>query len=164
MGNFRAVIISVMNIVGRPVTATIWIFLLVSSVSPQSPIKFCELLRNPEPYNGKTVKVRATWVYGFERSYLHCLDCDDQVWLDTSELDEQSEKTVQHTAKGAGIVNVDVEGVFQAGGSFGHLNGYKYQMKARTLSNLAVLSKGMKAREKELAIERNFACGGTNPR
>jgi len=121
-------------------------------------------MRNPELYNGKVVKVRATWIYGDEWSYLHCLDCDGRVWLDTSELDEQSEKTVKHTPKGAGIVNVDVEGVFEAGGSFGHLNGYKYRLRAYTVSNPAVISKGMKAREKELEIERKFACGGANPR
>jgi hypothetical protein len=27
---------------------------------------FCDLLRNPEKYNGKEVTVRATWRYGFE--------------------------------------------------------------------------------------------------
>ena len=48
----------------------------------------------------------------------------DAVWLDTSELDEQSGKRIKHIPKDAGIVNVDVEGVFQPGGSFGHLNGY----------------------------------------
>jgi hypothetical protein len=121
-------------------------------------------MRYPQTYNGKTVKVRATWVYGFEWSYLHCLECDGRVWLDTSELDEPSEKTVKHTPKYAGIVNMDVEGVFQSDGSFGHLNGYKYQLRAHALSNPAVISKGMKAREKELEIERKFACGAAEPR
>jgi hypothetical protein len=59
-------------------------------------------------------------------------------------------------------VNADVEGVFEAGGSFGHLNGYKYQLKAHTISNPAVISKGMKGREKEFEIERKFACGGVS--
>lgn len=157
------VIISVMNVLRISVTALSCILLLALPASPQSSMKFCELMRDPELYSGKVVKVRATWIYGYEWSYLHCLDCDGRVWLDTSELDEQSEKTVRHTPN-AGIVNVDVEGVFQAGGSFGHLNGYKYELRAHSLSNPAVISKGMKAREKELEIERKFACGGANPR
>ena len=74
-------------------------------------MKLCELMRDPEKYNGKLVKVRATWIYGFEWWYLHCLDCDGRVWLDTSELDEQSKKTLKHTPKGAGIVNVDMSRV-----------------------------------------------------
>jgi hypothetical protein len=69
--------------------------------------------------------------------------------LDTSELDEQSEKTLKQTPKDAGIVNIDVEGIFQTGGTFGHLNGDKYQLTAHMIANPAVISKGMKAREKE---------------
>jgi len=79
-------------------------------------------MQYPDKYNGKLVTVRATWVYGYEWSYLHCLGCEGRVWLDTSELDEQSERTAKHTPKGAAIVNVDVEGIFQAGGGFGRLN------------------------------------------
>ncbi|MBV9074868.1 MAG: hypothetical protein JOZ10_14670 [Acidobacteria bacterium] len=121
------------------------------------------MIRHPETYNGKTVKIRATWIYGYEWTYLHCLGCDGRVWLDTSELDERSEKTIKHTPKDAAIVNVDVEGVFQAG-SFGHMGGYEYQLRAHTISNPEVISKGMKGREKELEIERQFACGGVKPR
>jgi len=127
-------------------------------------MKFCELMRYPETYNERTVKVRATWVYGFEWLYLHCLDCEGRVWLDTSELDGQFENLFKHIPKYAAIVNVDVEGVFQAGGSFGHLNGYKYQLRAHTISNPAVISTGMKGRAKELEIEQEFACGGRKPR
>jgi hypothetical protein len=153
-----------MNILRPSIAVFIGTVLVASSASPQAPMKFCELMRDPEKYNGKLVKVRATWIYGFEWSYLHCLDCDGRVWLDTSELDEQSEKTLKHTPKGAGIVNVDVAGEFQAGGSFGHMNGYKYQLKAHTIASPAVISKGMKGREEELEIERKFACGGAKPR
>ena len=61
-------------------------------------------------------------------------------------------------------MNVDVEGVFHAGGSFGHLNGYKSQITVHTVANPAVLSKGMKTLEKEREIERKFGCGGEKPR
>ena len=127
-------------------------------------MKFCELMQNPGAYNGKTVKVRATWIYGFEWSYLHCLGCDGRVWLDTSTLDERSEKMLKQTPKGAGVVNVDVEGVFQTGRTFGHLNGYKFQLIAHSIANPAVISKGMKPVEQELEVERKYACGGTQPR
>jgi hypothetical protein len=126
-------------------------------------MKLCELIRYPEKYTGKLVKVRATWVYGFEWSYLHCLDCQGLVWLDTSGLDALSEKTVRHTPK-AGIVNIDVEGVFQAGSAFGHQGAYKYELKAQTIANPAVISKGIKSSDKQLEIERKFACGGVKPR
>lgn len=153
-----------MNCLRISLVASFFILLLTSAASAQSTMRFCELMQDPGAYNGKTVKVRATWIYGFEWSYLHCLGCDGRVWLNTSTLDEQSEKMLKHTPKGAGIVNVDVEGVFQAGRTFGHLNGYKFQLTAHTMANPAVISKGMKPHEKELEIERKYACGGTKPR
>jgi hypothetical protein len=152
-----------MNILRPSIAVFIGTVLVASSASPQAPMKFCELMRNPEKYNGQLVKVRAIWIYGFEWSYLHCLDCDGRVWLDTSDVDDESAKTLKHTPE-AGIVNVDVEGVFHAGGSFGHLNGYKYQLTAHTVANPVFLSKRMKTPEKEREIERKFACGGAKPR
>ena len=151
------------DILRTPIAGFTGIVLLVSTASPQTTVKFCELMRDPERYNGKLVKVRATWIYGYEWSYLHCLDCGDRVWLDTSALDEQSEKTLKHLPKGASIVNVDVEGVFQTSGTFGHMNSYKHQLMAHTIADPAVISKGMKPHEKELEMERKFACGGIKP-
>jgi len=146
------------------IAASIGVTLLASTASPQSTIKFCDLIRDSGKYNGKLVRVRATWIYGYEWSYLHCLDCEGKVWEDTSNIDEQSEKAIKHMPKYAGIVNVDVEGVFRAGGTFGHLNGYRYQLIVHAISNLVVLLNGMKPHEKELEIERKFACGGAKPR
>ena len=139
-----------MNCLRISLVATSLILLLASATSAQSTLKFYELMRDPGAYNGKTVKVRATWIYGFEWSYLHCLSCDGRAWLDSSALDEQSEKVLKHMPKGGGIVNVDVEGVFQTGRTFGHLNGYKFQVTAHTIANPAVISTGMKAHERSL--------------
>src|SRR5262249_25958143 len=60
--------------------------------------EFCELLRHPELFDGKEVTVRATWVSGFEWSYMTCLTCltfkdVGKVWLDFSDdLDDASRK------------------------------------------------------------------------
>jgi len=146
------------------ITAFSYVILLASE-SPAPKIDVCELMRHPEEYNGKLVKVRATWIYGFEWSYLHCLGCEGRVWFDTSELDEdKDEKTLRHMPKDAGIVNLDVDGVFHAGGGFGHLNGYKYKLTAHAVANPVAISKGLKAPGTELEIERKFACGGAKPR
>ena len=127
-------------------------------------MRLCDLIQHPEKYNGQMVKIRATWIYGFEWSYLHCIDCDSRVWLDTSDLDEPSQKAIRHVPKGAGMVNIDAEGVFQAGGTFGHLNGYRYQLKAHSIANPAVISKGLKTRDQNQEIERRRGCGGQKPR
>ena len=79
----------------------VWFLLVVAlspGASPPDPVKFCDLLRNHAPYNGKEVTVRASYRYGFEWSYLYCLDCPDQdhVWLEFSDdLDDASQKALK---------------------------------------------------------------------
>ena len=60
-------------------------------------------------------------------------------------------------------MNIDVEGIFHAGGRFDNPVGYEYQLTASKVANPAVLAKGMKPHEEELD-ERKFACGGERPR
>jgi hypothetical protein len=128
---------------------------------------FCDLLRNPEKYNGKEVTVRATWRYGFEWSQFYCIDCSlkEMTWLDvSSELDDESTKALKRIPKGAGIVNITVQGTFRSGGHFGHLDGYPYEFIARKLSRITIVSKGMKGIKEEEEAERRWACGGSNPK
>jgi hypothetical protein len=142
-------------------------YLLFSpSTYSQDSISFCDLLRNPAKYDGKEVIVRATWRYGFEWSQFDCIDCSTKgmTWLEISpELDEKSSRVLKHIPK-AGIVNITVEGVFQSNGHFGHLNGYANQFIARRVSNVAIVSKGMKSLEDEQSAEKKWACRGKNPK
>ena len=64
-------------------------------------------------------------------------------WLDVpSELDDASTKALKRVAKGAGIVNITVQGTFRSGGHFGLMNGYSNQFTVHKLSNVAIVSKG----------------------
>jgi hypothetical protein len=86
-------------------------------------------------------------------------------WLDVSaELDDESTKALKRIPKGAGIVNITVQGTFRSGGHFGHLNGYPYEFIARKLSRITIVSKGMKGVKEEEEAERRWACGGSNPK
>jgi TonB family protein len=136
-------------------------------VQTQSPITICDLVRNPQKYNDQKVTVRATWRYGFEWSQLYCLDCLDmgKAWLDrSSDLDEASERALKKIPKGAGIVNLTVEGVFRSDGTFGHLNGYRYEIVPSRISNISVIQKGAKSPAEDQKAERRWACGGANPK
>lgn len=137
---------------------------LAMNLYSQSPLSFCDLVRNPETYNGKEVTVRATYRYGFEWQQLYCLDCLDKgrAWLELpNDPDDSLLKDLRRAPKGAGIVNLTVQGTFKSGGSFGHLNGYRYEFTARKISNVAVVSKGMKdigeeeKAEKKMGVRRN---------
>jgi hypothetical protein len=144
------------------------VFLVLTGGShPQSPTTFCDLLRNPEKYNGKEVIVRATYRYGFEWSQLYCLDCLDQgkAWLDmTVSFEDTSARSLKRMPKYAGIVNLTVQGVFVTGGTYGHLNGYRYKIEPYKISDVVVLQKGMQSREQEERVEKRWACGGSDPK
>jgi hypothetical protein len=134
-------------------------------VKPQSPVTFCDLVRNPEKYNGEEITVRATYRYGVEWSQLYCLDCADKgkAWLQIPvDLDDASQRSLRKLPKGAGIVNLTVQGVFSSGGSFGHENGHRFQIVANRISDVAVIQKGAKPPAVEEKHEKQRACGGSN--
>jgi hypothetical protein len=141
--------------------------MLIPIGSSEPAQTFCDLLKNPEKYNGKEVTVRATWRYGFEWSQFYCLDCLDEgkAWLEVpSDLDDASMKALRRIPKGAGIVNITAQGVFMSDGHFGHLNGYPYKFVARKVSHVAVILSGMKKAAEEKEAEKQWACGGATPK
>jgi hypothetical protein len=128
---------------------------------------FCDLMQNPDKYRGKRVTVRATWRYGFEWSQFYCIDCSlkEMTWLEISpELDNASNKLLNRVPKGAGIVNITVEGNFESGGHFGHMDGYPCRFTAKRIMRLTVVSRGMKSSAEEAEAEKKWACGGSNPK
>jgi hypothetical protein len=136
----------------------------------QDMVTFCDLVHDPNKYAGKEVTVRASYKFGFEWSYLYCLSCleEGKPWLELplhfDDLDRTTRKAIQHLPEYAGTVNLTVSGVLVGPGAYGHMNGYRYEFKARTVSNVVVLIKGMKRIDEEKLIEQKCACGGANPK
>jgi hypothetical protein len=94
----------------------------------------------------------------------HCAE-KGKAWLEIPfDLDDNSAKSLKRAPKGAGIVNLTVQGVFHSGGHFGHLNGYRYEIVAHRISDVAVILKGMKSPAEEQKAEKQWGCGGTNPK
>ena len=149
------------------ISLTIVLFMLAGSAYAQpSVVTFCDLLRHADKYNGKEVSLRATYRYGFEWQELFCLDCMDKgkAWLDIpSDLNDASARSLRKAPKGAGIVNLTLQGIFVSGGHFGHM-GYQYKIVAHEIRDVAILQKGMKSLSEEEKIEKRWACGGSNPK
>jgi hypothetical protein len=123
--------------------------LLAASAQSQTLVSFCDLVRNPEQYNGKTVRVRATYEYGFEWQRLYCRDCRDRgdAWLELpADLDDASQKALKHAhgRMASGKANLTAEGVFVSGGGFGHLSRYQYKFIAHKVGDVVAVSRGMK--------------------
>ena len=115
----------------------------------------------------KEVTVRATYKYGYEWSYLYCLSCMDKgrVWLEFPfDLDASATKALKHGSKGAGTVNVTVRGTFIKCGHCGHQGAYPFKFVATKAADVAVVIRGMKSLDEEQAAEKQWACGGTNPK
>jgi hypothetical protein len=141
--------------------------LLAICAHAQPTVRFCDLLRNPDEYNGKTVVVRATYRYGFEWQELFCLGCLDkgEAWLELpSDLDDASVKALKRGPKGAGIVNLTVQGIFLSGAYFWHLGTYRFKFVVQRVSDVVIVSKGMKSAAEERRAEQKCACGGTHPK
>ncbi len=98
-------------------------------------VSFCEMMRNPEQYYGKKVRIRARWCRGFERSYLYgraCNDIGSHAWtrLAIADEDRASRKLLDRLIKArnrsfTSRADVTVVGELQEG-RFGHMNAYRY--------------------------------------
>jgi len=152
-----------MRLLAAAVTA-----LLLSTGAGPSPtsVTLCDLIREPERYNGAHVIVRATWKHWFEISQLYCLDCNDKgrVWLEFSDDLARASRRALKSGPNEGVVNLTVDGVFRSGGGFGHLAGYQYKFTAAKVSNVALVVKGLAGPDVTEKAEKQWACGGTTPK
>lgn len=111
-------------------------------------VNFCDLLKNPDAYKDKTVRVKATYRYGFEWSELYCSDCQSQgnVWVDFDDaFQENSKKKYRNKLKengdGGRTVNVVFTGKFLVGGHYGHMSGYSYGFTVERVESAEVIYK-----------------------
>ena len=112
----------------------------------QSLMAFCDLVTNPEKYNGKQITTRATFRYGFEWQEVFCLACESEakVWLEFSEdLTEKSKAALKKTPKDHGIINAVVTGTFRTSGPYGD-GGYRFELEVKDVKNVEVVSKDMR--------------------
>jgi hypothetical protein len=106
-------------------------------------IDLCEILRNPQQYDGKQVVVRASYRYGFEWQELFCMRCRKQgkTWLEFSfENDTTIRRALRKAPKHQGIVNATFYGIFQAGGSYGD-GWYSYKIDLRFVKDVKIISR-----------------------
>lgn len=99
-----------------------------SPISEIPTVAYCDLIHNPENYDGKIIRINATYRSGFEWAELYCLNCWDmahRTWVDfEGELCRKSKK-INHN----GTMNVQVVGKFFGIGrmGYGHMNAYRYK-------------------------------------
>lgn len=110
-------------------------------------VSFCEVLKNPQNFDQKSIRIKAIYRYGFEWSELYCLDCRDKglVWLDFEDsfdslTKSKVRKNIKWSEKGR-TVNIIAIGKFYTNGKFGHLGGYPYKFVAEYIESAEVILK-----------------------
>jgi hypothetical protein len=109
-------------------------------------VTLCELLKNPEKYDEKVVRVKGVYRNFFELSELYCPDCYDEnkrVWIESTEVSDECLKSKEmKRLKKAKTLLVVFVGKFQSSkSSYGHSNAYKFQIDVVCVEKSKILSK-----------------------
>jgi len=83
-------------------------------------------------YAGKLLRIKASWQFGFERSFLYTRQCSQQpkAWLefvDNKDACSQSKKNRIARGKHDKEADVTVTGKLYGPGHYGHLGAYEYK-------------------------------------
>lgn len=98
-----------------------------------------ELRSNPRLYNGKRIKTTGIWVSGFETNALSDSTVEQNgvvflkqpaIWLQENPITNKQGCFTVEEFPPATFCTVNVEGVFEHGGSYGHLGGYQFQVRS----------------------------------
>lgn len=120
-------------------------------------VNYCDLIRSPELYDQKLVRVQAVYRYGYEWAELYCPDCltEGRTWVDFDESFEtctkpEVAKNISDNGFKGRTVNVVIVGKFYGlGGGYGHMNAYQFKFlvscveKARIILNDSPLPNAM---------------------
>jgi hypothetical protein len=130
-------------------------------------VEYCNLVRNPEKYDGKNITVQATYRYGFEWAEMYCVDCRDvgKTWVQLDQDDwVGSKSSLKRLPKNAGTVNAVFSGTFHsADAHYGHLGAYRFMFTVRSLTKVEKVYNDGRVPEQLPPDARKKACGATSP-
>ncbi len=107
-------------------------------------VNFCDLLKNPNDYTDKTIRVKATYQSFFEMSKMYCSDCLQQrgTWVEfDDDFTDNTKKVYRKKINNNSVVNGTFAGKFYTGKTFGHQNGYDSQFVVQYMESADVISK-----------------------
>jgi hypothetical protein len=80
----------------------------VNTGAQAETVTYCQLLKAPNAFDGKLIRITGVYKYSFEVQRLFpstcCQDLDSKMWVEFGELDTKSRKRVHHFPKGTGMV------------------------------------------------------------
>lgn len=132
-------------------------------------VKYCELVKSPEKYDGKEIIVHATYRYGFEWQEMFCLGCRDKgkTWLEIDEdnITKKSKKVLKKFPKDIGTINALFTGIFESSkGHFGD-GGYRFRFVVKEISRAELVTKsGADPGSLPDAIRKKVCCSMDTPK
>lgn len=118
---------------------------------PFMEVPYCELIQNPSAYDGKKVRIAATYRSGYEWSELYdpdCFDFEKRTWVEFENLNAESRRVLEdlRTERSEGrTLSVTFAGIFESStGDYGHQNHYKYLLKVSDVDQAEFLFEGSK--------------------
>jgi hypothetical protein len=132
--------------------ALIFLLLIAGNFSAQSPapstvndiptVPYCDLIRDAASYNSIPVRIKATWLSGFEASFIFDKDCSekkDLSWVgfeDNENLCAVTQENLKSHKDNGGASIVTAVGKLYHKGGYGHMNSYKYKFVISCLEEI----------------------------
>jgi hypothetical protein len=106
-------------------------------------LSYCDLLKGHSRYDGKLVRIKASWQFGFERSALYDKECSKQpeAWLefvDDKDACPQSKVNRNVPGRGSREADVTVVGRLYGPGRYGHLGASQYKFVVVCMEEIKV--------------------------
>ena len=106
-------------------------------------LSYCDLLKSHSRYDGKLVRIKASWQFGFETSLLQDQECLKQpkAWLefvDENEACPKSKENQNVPGRQDKEADVTVVGKLYGPGRYGHLSAYEYKFVVVCMEEIKV--------------------------
>lgn len=103
-------------------------------------VSYCDLVKTPQQFAGKRIRVHAIYKYGFENQRLDspacCPERGVKIWVEIETgLEGDSLKVYHKFPKGMGLALATFEGTFESGGPYGD-SGYRLKFTVDKIEKL----------------------------
>jgi hypothetical protein len=101
-------------------------------------VDFGELVAAPQRYHGRQICTAGAYALGFETSALGASTyrrgtayylVDPAIWVEGAQIRTTGHCFTADTVPATEFCRVEICGLFESGGNFGHLGGYQYQLR-----------------------------------
>jgi hypothetical protein len=128
-------------------------------------VDYCRIVEQPSAFQNTDLTVSATYRYGFEWSELYCMAClnPGRTWVDFDPSVEDSTpsaflKRLRQSSDLGRTANVVFTGRFQAPGSYGHGNAYRFRFLVRFVREVKIVFKDGRVPEQLPADAQSKVC------